>query len=70
MSTTPINNIIRGGAQGRSLFPSALPLLSSSVNFNQGDLLCYDGTNKVLIPAATRGSSLAYCFSNSANAIG
>ena len=53
MSTTPINNIIRGGAQGRSLFPSALPLLSSSVNYNQGDLLCYDGTNKVLIPAAT-----------------
>lgn len=51
--TTPINNIIRGGAQGRSIFPSALPVLSSAVNYNQGDLLCYDGTNHVLIPAAT-----------------
>jgi len=51
--TTPINNIIRGGAQGRSIFASALPLLSSSVNYNQGDLLCFDGSNKVLIPAAT-----------------
>lgn len=53
MATTPINNIVRGGAQGRSIFPSALPLLSSSVNYNQGDLLCFDGTNKVLVPAAT-----------------
>ncbi len=51
--TTPINNIVRGGAQGRSIFPSALPLLSSSVNYNQGDLLCYDGSNHVLITAAT-----------------
>lgn len=53
MATTPINNIIRGGAQGRSIFPSALPFLSSSVSYNQGDLLCYDGSNHVLIPAAT-----------------
>lgn len=51
--TTPINNIVRGGAQGRSIFASALPLLSASVNYNQGDLLCYDSSNKVLIPAAT-----------------
>lgn len=51
--TTAINNIIRGGAQGRSIFSSALPLLTSSVNYNQGDLLCYDGSNHILIPAAT-----------------
>lgn len=51
--TTPINNIIRGGAQGRSLFASALPLLDATVNYNQGDLLCFDGSNKVLITAAT-----------------
>src|SRR6266478_10224265 len=53
MATTPINNIVRGGSQGRSVFPSALPVLSSAVNYNQGDLLCFDGTNHVLIPAAT-----------------
>lgn len=51
--TTAINNIVRGGAQGRSLFPSALPFLDDSVDYNQGDLLCYDGTNKVLVTAAT-----------------
>lgn len=51
--TTPINNIIRQGAQGRSIFASALPLLSTAVSYNQGDLLCYDSSNKVLIPAAT-----------------
>jgi hypothetical protein len=51
--TTPINNIIRGGAQGRSLFPSALPLLDDTVNYNQGDLLCLDTSNHVLVPAAT-----------------
>ncbi len=51
--TTPINNIIRGGAQGKSIFASALPVLSSAVNYNQGDLLCFDGSNHVLIPAAT-----------------
>lgn len=53
MATSPINNIIRGGAQGRSMFPSALPVLSTAVNYNQGDLLCYDGSNHVLIGAAT-----------------
>lgn len=53
MATTPINNIVRGGAQGRSVFASALPVLSSAVNYNQGDLLCFDGSNHVLIPAAT-----------------
>lgn len=53
MATTPINNIIRGGAQGKSLFPSALPLLSTAVSYNQGDLICFDGTNHVFIGAAT-----------------
>lgn len=53
MATTPINNIIRQGAQGRSMFASALPVLSSAVNYNQGDLLCFDDSGNVLIPAAT-----------------
>ena len=53
MATTAYNNIIRGGAQGRSLFPSALPLLDSTVNYNQGDLICFDTSNNLLIPAAT-----------------
>lgn len=51
--TTAINNIIRGGAQGRSLFPSALPLLTSAVNYNQGDLLCLNTGSHILAPAAT-----------------
>ena len=57
MATTPINNVIRGGAQGRSVFPSALPVLSSSVSYNQGDLLCFDTSNHVLITAVTGNSA-------------
>lgn len=51
--STPINNIIRGGAQGKSLFDSALPVLSSAVSYNQGDLIAFDTSTKVLKVAAT-----------------
>lgn len=51
--TTAINNIIRQGAQGRSMFASALPVLSSAVSYNQGDLLCFDTSGNVLAVAAT-----------------
>lgn len=51
--TTPINNIIRCGAQGKSLFDSALPVLSSAVTYNQGDLLAFNTSSKVLKVAAT-----------------
>lgn len=51
--STPINNIVRGGAQGRTLFMSALPVLTTAVSFNQGDLLAYDTVNHRLKAAAT-----------------
>lgn len=51
--TTAINNIVRGGAEGKSVFASALPVLSTSVNYNQGDLLAFDTSNKILKAAAT-----------------
>jgi hypothetical protein len=53
MATTPNNNVVRGGAMARSLFMSALPVLSSAVSFNQGDLITFDTSAKVLKPAAT-----------------
>jgi hypothetical protein len=47
MSTIAQNNIVREVAP-KSLFESALPVLSSAVTFNQGDLIAFDNTNKVL----------------------
>lgn len=46
--TTAINNIVRGGSQAKSLFDSVLPFLSSSVSYNQGDLIAFDVTNSVI----------------------
>ncbi|MBX4188338.1 MAG: hypothetical protein KW793_04375 [Candidatus Doudnabacteria bacterium] len=51
--STPINNIIRGGSQAKSLFTSALPVLSSAVTYNQGDLIAFNTSTKVLKVAAT-----------------
>jgi hypothetical protein len=51
--TTPINNIVLGGNQGKSVFRSALPVLSSAVSYNQGDLIAFDTGNKILKAAAT-----------------
>lgn len=53
MATSPINNIVRGGAQGRSIFMSALPVLTTAVNYNQGDLLAFDTVNHRLKAAVT-----------------
>lgn len=52
MATTPINNIVRS-VSPKSIFESALPVLSSSVSFNQGDLIAFDTTNHILKVAAT-----------------
>lgn len=52
MATTAVNNIVRSVAP-KSKFESALPVLSTAVTYNQGDLIAFDTTNKVLIPAAT-----------------
>lgn len=56
MATIPVNNIIRSVAP-KSLFESALSVLSSSVSYNQGDLIAFDGTNNVL--KAVTGSGQA-----------
>lgn len=42
-----VNNITRSVAP-KSVFESALNVISSSVSFNQGDLLVFDDTNNVL----------------------
>lgn len=47
MATTAKNRIVRSPAP-KSIFESALALISSSVSFNQGDLLGLDTTNHVL----------------------
>jgi hypothetical protein len=51
--TTPINNIVRGGAQGRSIFSSVLPVLTTAVSYNQGDLIAFDTGNHRLKTAVT-----------------
>lgn len=56
MATTPINNIVREVAL-KSIFESALPVLSTAVSYNQGDLLSYDATNNVLKPVTGNGDS-------------
>lgn len=55
--TTPINNIVRGGSQSKSMFESALPVLDSSVSYNQGDLIAFDTSGKVLKAVAGSGDS-------------
>lgn len=55
--TTPINNIVRGGSQAKSLFDSALPVLSSSVSYNQGDLIAFDTGSNVLKVVASSGDA-------------
>lgn len=56
MATTPINNIIRW-VDGKSLFESAIPVLSSAVTYNQGDLISYDASNNILKPVTGNGDS-------------
>jgi hypothetical protein len=56
MATTPINNIVREVAP-KSLFASALPVLSTAVTYNQGDLLSFDATNNILKPVTGNGDS-------------
>lgn len=47
MSTIAQNNIVREVAP-KSLFESALPVLSTAVTLNQGDLVAFDNTNKII----------------------
>lgn len=52
--STANNNLIREVNPGRSLFASLKPVLSTSCNWNQGDILSYDATNNIV--NATTGS--------------
>jgi len=54
--STPYNNIVREVAP-KSLFESALPVLDSSITCNQGDLIAFDTTNKVLKVFAATGDA-------------
>jgi hypothetical protein len=60
MATTPINNIVRW-VDGKSLFESALPVLSTAVTYNQGDLISFDATNNILKPVTGNGDSTFIC---------
>lgn len=47
------NRISRNGGVKKTLFPSALAVIDSTVSFNEGDLLVFDDTNNRLkVPAA------------------
>jgi hypothetical protein len=54
--STPKNNIIRSIAP-KSLFESAFPVLSTSVTYNQGDLLAFDTSSKILKPISATGDA-------------
>lgn len=54
MSTIAQNNIVRQVGL-KSMFESAKPVLSTAVTFNQGDLIAFDTTNKVLKAFAASG---------------
>lgn len=56
--TAAKNTIIRSVSPG-SVFPSARKVISSAVSYNQGDLLVFDATNKLIkVPTAeTEGNT-------------
>ena len=64
MATIAQNNIVRE-VSPKSLFESALPVLSSSVNINQGDLVAFDVTNSVIksVTGTGDGAQNARCLS-------
>lgn len=65
--TVAINNIVRGGSQSKSMFESALPLLDSTVSYNQGDILVYDTVNNVL--KAATGTDGAHVLGVAVNTV-
>lgn len=50
------NNIVRQIAP-KTIFGSALGVLSTSVTYNQGDLIAFDATNKILKPVTGAGDA-------------
>ena len=60
MATTARNNIVREVAP-KSLFESAKAVLSSTNDWNQGDLLAFDTTNHVLYAVAATADAAYLC---------
>lgn len=54
--STSYNNIVRSVA-ARSLFDSAKKVLTSSVTFNQGDLIAFDTSNHILKAVSATGDA-------------
>lgn len=54
--STANNNIVRSVAP-KSLFESAFPVLSSAVTYNQGDILAFDTSSKILKPFSATGDA-------------
>lgn len=50
--TIAVNNIVRSVAP-KSKFESALPVLSTAVSYNQGDLIAFNTSSKILAVATT-----------------
>jgi len=59
MATTAYNNIKRNVA-GKSVFESALNVISSSTTFNQGDQLYLDTSTHTIKPVAADGNNATY----------
>jgi hypothetical protein len=54
------NNIIRSFGQ-KSLFDAAQNVHNSTTTYNQGDLLCFDTTNKVLKTLTAETDAATFC---------
>lgn len=54
--STPNNNIVRSVAP-KSLFESAFPVLSTAVTYNQGDIIAFDTSSKILKPFSATGDA-------------
>lgn len=58
MATTPLNRIVRTITQN-SVFEDATAIVSSATNINQGDLVVFDTSTKLMRIAATESSDSA-----------
>lgn len=59
-ATTPTNRITRSVQNGQSVFPDASALISSSSNFNQGDLLFLDTSAHLLKTASAESDNATF----------
>lgn len=58
-STVARNNIVRSN-NPRSIFESAKPFLDDTVNYNQGDLIAFDSSAKLLKAVSATGDSTKF----------